>query len=135
MTRSACILVLSTLFFTAGCGGRSTSDYIPSTDNARRAVTIALDAWKAGQSPDPAGKLPSGTSVKAIDMDWSGGRKLSSYEIVGDVAGEETGPKKITVKLKYEGGEALDATYHIVGIDPVQVFRDKDYDRYFGSGK
>ena len=127
---------LALLLFTAGCGGgRPTSDYVPKGDQAKVALTLALDAWKSGGQPDPAGKLPSGQTVKAVDMDWSGGQKLSSYEIVRELPAEESAPRKIVVKLSHPSGESLEATYFIVGIDPVQVFRDKDYQRYFDASK
>ena len=127
---------LALLVFIAGCGtGRNTSDYVPKGDQAKQALTLALDAWKNGQQPDPAGKLPSGQTVKAVDMDWSGGQKLGSYEIVREIAAEETGPRRIVVKLTYSAGASAEATYFVVGIDPIQVFRDKDYERYFESSK
>lgn len=127
---------LALLLFFAGCGaGRNTSDYIPQGDQAKVALALALDAWKNGQQPDPAGKLPSGQTVKAVDMDWSAGQKLTTYEIVQEIPGEETGPRKILVKLTYSAGGSVEATYFIVGIDPIQVYRDKDYERYFDASK
>ena len=128
--------VLILLLFLVGCGsGRNTSDYVPKGDQAKLALTLALDAWKSGQQPDPAGKLPSGQTVKAVDMDWSGGEKLSSYEIVREIPSEESGPRKVVVKLNYSAGTSIEATYFVVGIDPIQVFRDKDYERYFDGSK
>ncbi len=117
-----------------GSGGGSTAKYVPQEAQAKAALTVALDAWKNALPPDPAGKLPSGAVVKAIDMDWSSGQKLESYEIGAEIAGEE-GPRKIAVKLGYPGGQQVAATYFIVGIDPVQVFRDKDYEKYFGKAE
>lgn len=135
MNRTSC-WSLALLLFTAGCGGgRATSDYVPKGDQAKVALTLALDAWKNGGQPDPAGKLPSGQTVKAVDMDWSGGQKLSSYEIVREMPAEDSSPRRIVVKLSHPSGETLEATYFIVGIDPVQVFRDKDYQRYFDASK
>ncbi|MBC7853303.1 MAG: hypothetical protein IAF94_07700 [Pirellulaceae bacterium] len=127
---------LALFVFIVGCGtGRNTSDYVPKQDQAKGALILALDAWKNGQQPDPAGELPSGQTVKAVDMDWSGGQKLTSYEIVQEIPAEETGPRKIVVKLTYSAGGSVEATYFVVGIDPIQVFRDKDYERYFESSK
>ena len=127
---------LALLVFITGCGaGRSSSDYVPKGDQAKLALTLALDAWKNGQPPDPAGKLPSGQTVKAVDMDWSGGQKLASYEIVREIPAEEASPRKIVVKLTYIAGGSAEATYFVVGIDPIQVFRDKDYERYFDGSK
>lgn len=129
-------LCLPLLVFIAGCGGgRTATDYIPQADRAKEALTVALNAWKDGKQPDPAGKLPSGPTVKAVDMDWSEGQKLTSYEIVREIPAEPTGPRKYAVKLTTSTGTAAEVTYFIVGIDPIQVFRDKDYERYFDSSK
>jgi hypothetical protein len=117
----------------AGCGGRNTSDYYPKNERAKQALTIGLDAWKNGGAADPAGKLPSGTTVIAVDMDWSGGHKLSAYEIVNELPPDGPGPTKVSVKLTYADGQKVDATYFIVGIDPVRIFRDKDYEHNFGQ--
>jgi hypothetical protein len=131
-----CLWSLAFLLFFAGCGaGRNTSDYVPQGDLAKGALTLALDAWKNGGQPDPAGKLLSGQTVKAVDMDWSAGQKLTTYEIVQEIPAEETGPRKIVVKLTHSASVSVDATYFVVGIDPIQVFRDKDYERYFDASK
>lgn len=120
----------------AGCGGgRNTASYVPKDAQAKEALTVALDAWKNAQLPEPAGKLASGATVRAVDMDWSGGQKLDSYEIGPESAVKQAGPRKLTVKLRYAGGQNVEATYFVVGIDPVQVFRDKDYEKYFGKAE
>ena len=117
----------------AGCGGNSSTSYIPKRNDAQDALKLALDAWKNGQSGEPAGKLPSGATVRGIDADWAAGEKLASYEIVKELPAEaDAGPRKLIVKLTYEGGNPIEATYYVVGIDPLQVFRDKDYEKYFG---
>jgi len=68
-------------------------------------------------------------------MDWSGGQKLSSYQVVREIPAEESGPRKVVVKLTYSTGASVEATYFVVGIDPIQVFREKDYERYFDGSK
>jgi hypothetical protein len=130
--RIALILLLTLAL--AGCG-TSSSSYVPKGNDAQDALKLALDAWKNGQPADPAGKLPSGATVRAIDADWAAGHKLAGYEILQELpAGAEAGPRKVNVKLTYQGGSApVEATYFIVGIDPLQVFRDKDYEKYFGQ--
>jgi hypothetical protein len=127
---------LPLLVFIAGCGGgRAATDYVPQANRAKEALTVALDAWKGGKQPDPAGKLPSGPTVKAVDMDWSEGQQLTGYEIVREIPAEASGPRKFAVKLTTSAGPAVEVTYFIVGIDPIQVFRDKDYERYFDASK
>lgn len=118
----------------AGCGGNSAESYVPPSNAAQEALQIALEAWKGGQPADPAGKLPSGATVRAIDGDWTEGKRLSAYEIVKELPQTaEVGPRQFTVKLTLEGTpQPIETTYLVVGIDPLQVFRDKDYDKYFG---
>ncbi|MCE9524957.1 MAG: hypothetical protein K8R36_02765 [Planctomycetales bacterium] len=135
MNRTLPLCVALLLFF-AGCGGgRSTSDYVPDGNLAKQALTLSLDAWKNSGQADPAGKLPSGQTVKAVDMFWSQGQKLSNYEIVRELPATGTDPRQIVVKLTDSTGTSVEATYFVVGIDPIQVYRDKDYSRYFGDGK
>jgi hypothetical protein len=126
-------LLFSVAVALAGCGGNSSTSYIPKGNDAQDALKLALDAWKNGQTGEPAGKLPSGATVRGIDADWAAGEKLASYEIVKELPAEvDAGPRKLIVKLTYEGGNPIEATYYVVGIDPLQVFRDKDYEKYFG---
>ena len=120
--------------FALGCGGNSDSDYVPGAGAARQSLTLALDAWKSGQAGEAAGKLASGQTVLGIDSDWSGGKQLASYEIVSELPSEGTSPKKLSVKLTFKSGETAEATYFIVGNDPIRVFREQDYKRYFDPG-
>lgn len=119
----------------AGCGGNSAESYVPPSSSAQAALELALEAWKAGQPAEPVGKLPTGATVRAIDMDWAAGRRLTAYEIVQELPQTaELGPRQFAVKLTLEGSpQPTLATYLVVGIDPLQVFRDKDYDLYFGA--
>jgi len=118
----------------AGCGQNSTANYIPKANAAEESLKLALDAWKNGQPADPAGKLPSGATVRAIDFEWTAGRKLAGYEVLNELpAGGETGPRKLAVKLTYaDGSPPVETVYLIVGIDPLQVCREQDYERTFG---
>jgi hypothetical protein len=97
-------------------------------------VQLVLEAWKGGQPADPAGKLRSGVTVRAIDMDWAAGKQLADFEIIKELPPSvEAAPRKLIVNLTFVGAsKPVEATYLVVGIDPLQVFRDKDYDKYFG---
>lgn len=127
--------VVSTVGMGCGGGGKDPKAYVPSSADAQQALTMSLDAWKASAAHDPVGKLASGVKVKAIDLDWAEGKKLASYSGLKEIPGAGVGPKNFSVKLKYQEGPEIDATYLVVGIDPLQVFRDKDYERYFGMDK
>jgi len=119
----------------AGCGGNSDESYVPGSSSAQEALQLALEAWKSGQPADPVGKSPSGATIRAIDMDWAAGRRLSAFEILQELPpAAEAGPRQFVVQLTLDGmPQPIEATYLVVGIDPLQVFRDKDYDLYFGA--
>ena len=119
----------------AACSSNSDQSYVPASEAAQEALRLSLEAWKSGQPADPVGKLPSGATVRAIDMDWAAGKRLAAYEIGQELPpAAEAGPRQFAVTLTFEGSsEPVAATYLIVGIDPLQVFRDKDYAQYFGN--
>lgn len=119
-----------------GCGGQSESDYVPPADAARSALAFALDQWQAGQpaEPDLAGTATTGgPQVKILDQDWREGRRLVRYEVLREVPAAQGEPRQFEVQLVYaEGGGPLVANYFVVGIDPLWVFRDKDYAKTSG---
>jgi hypothetical protein len=64
-----------------GCG----SSHLPDAgepDQARQAVTQALDAWKAGSRPD--GLATAASPLRVLDNDWAAGATLVAYRLVGD---------------------------------------------------
>src|SRR5262245_1491134 len=78
----------------AGCSQSSTGP-LPAKENekARALLESVLESWKKGQTPD------SLAPVKVVDSDWSGGGKLTDYEILADGKvkdGTVTIPVKIT---------------------------------------
>ena len=108
----------------AGCG--SDVSVTPSGEVARAALETALKAWKEGGKP---GSLPgTDPKVEVHDTPWSRGDLLESYEILGDDAG--AGEKRFTVRLSLsKPKETEEVQYHVLGLDPVMVFRDEDYQR------
>lgn len=48
-------------------------------DEARQSLSTALDAWKAGG--DPADLLSKTPPLHVLDRDWSGGTKVTAYEL------------------------------------------------------
>lgn len=68
------------LLCTSGCGGQKSP---PSADfdQARAALTAALDAWKADQPSDSLQSLSPPLFVN--DTDWQAGNRLQAYEILG----------------------------------------------------
>jgi hypothetical protein len=117
-----------------GCSRKSESDFTPAQADARKALESGLRSWKDGGKP---GDVP-GTSkptVRAEDPEWSEGRKLKEYEILGDEPLEGSPGRVFTVRIITDKGAPHDAKYVVFGIDPVQVFRDSTYKALSGAGK
>jgi hypothetical protein len=63
----------------SGCGGGSAVQADP--DQAREALRVVLDAWKAGQTPaDFENRTPP---IHVKDLDWKNGLQLVSYQAGG----------------------------------------------------
>jgi hypothetical protein len=127
-------ITLVSLAFGSGCTGRSTSDYVPAAPEARQAVEQMLTAWAQGNTSKPDFQLSgNGPRVQVFDKQWSSGRKLSKFEIVNELPAKPNEPRQIAVKLLLDGEKAeTDAVYYVVGIDPLLVFRDKEYGQASG---
>lgn len=104
--------------------------YTPAEGTAREALDAALTRWKGGQpapAPFPLGKV----KVEVLDQNWAGGLKLTGYEIVADEPAA-SGPRVFTVKLNTSKGERT-VKYYVVGIDPLWVYGEADYQKATGS--
>lgn len=114
------------LVLCSGCGSRKgNQDYTPSSQLATDTVCRALDAWKAGQ---PAGEV-AGTSPVVYVTD--GGRNpdqvLESFEILGETRGPAGRSFVVTLRLA-NPSEEIKTRYIVVGIDPLWVFRQEDFE-------
>jgi hypothetical protein len=112
----------------AGCGPRPSQDferYYPPEAVARRALETGLNSWRDGQ---PAGKVLAGEPpVVVVDSHRRSGQKLEQYEILGALPGD--GPRRFTVRLTLdEPQEDQKARYLVIGISPLWVYRQEDYD-------
>jgi len=117
------------LFLLAGCSGRnSLSRYEPSKQVARNAIDSALKTWKTGV---PLGPIAGKPEINLFDERWQSGKKLESYEILEEVAGSEH--PQFKVRLKIAGSKEEVNEYLAVGIDPLLVFREKDYQKATGA--
>ena len=106
-----------------GCG--SNSRYIPAASTARDALQTALAAWQSGTAHGPIES--SKPVINVFDARWQAGKKLESFEIVEEIAGQEHPQFKVRLQLKGQPEET--PTYHVIGIDPLNIFRDVDYQR------
>jgi len=114
----ALVLVLS------GCG-RKAPDFKPDSKTAEEAVRRGLVAWQEGQ---PAGEV-AGTSplIYVTDTGSKAGQVLESFQILGETHG--SAGRTIAVLLRLANPpEELRTRYIVVGIDPLWVFRQEDYE-------
>jgi len=121
------ILLLAACMMPFGCGpiDRS-SQFIPSVTVAESAVKAGMEAWKKGE---PVGLVPGLTkpAVQVVDSHRKIAKQIDSYEILGEVPGNA--PRCFAVKAKLSGSETTERLrYIVVGIDPLWVFRQEDYD-------
>ncbi len=107
-----------------GCAQKKL-DYTPSPAVAEAAVRKGLDAWKSGLAPGEV----SGTSPAIYVTD--GGRKpgqvLDEFQIMGEVRGSAGRTMAVTLHLS-NPTEVIKTRYIVVGIDPLWVFRQEDYE-------
>jgi hypothetical protein len=127
--RTLTVVALPLVALLAGCGGReryASSDFTPPADTARQSLEAALDAWKAGRAPGAIeGTTPP---VEVVDSQWKAGQKLDGYEVLAE--DQADGTKQYSVRLSFKApAAAKEVRYHIIGRDPVRVYRDEDYRR------
>lgn len=109
------------LLLVVGCSSDPPKAAAVNVDTAKAALKTTLDAWKAGNTIDSLGS--GSPAIVAQDMDWMAGKKLSSYEVVGDGIPQDAN-LRVEVKLTLDGDSAEKRVFYIVGTDPkVTVFR------------
>lgn len=101
--------------------------YVPSVARAEEALQQVLSAWQRG---DAAGALQIASApitIQVADSTRRPGQRLVNYEILGEIAGE--GPRTFAVRLNLDNPtDVREVRYYLVGIDPLWVFRQEDYD-------
>lgn len=111
-----------------GCRSRRAEDFIPSASLSQAAVAAALDTWRSGGDKVP----PIGIDENEVRVEWvdnvrAPGRKLAGYTILGETPA--TNARAFVVQLRLaDPPEELKCRYLVVGIDPLWVFRQEDYD-------
>lgn len=117
--------LLLSISLCAGCGNGTAA--APSEDAARAALDAALTAWSRGAKP---GEL-SGTEPPVLvhDTPWGQGQQLASFEILKEDPGAAV-EKQFTVRLSLAKPDRTEEVqYHVLGGNPLMVFRDEDYER------
>jgi hypothetical protein len=126
-TRTQVGLLLAA-FALFGCSSDRTSEYVPDSKDARAALETALNAWQSGAAYEPI--TSSSPTLNVFDARWQAGQKLEKFEILEELPAEERTEFKVRLQLAGKPEETL--TYIIVGIDPLLIFRDADYQRATG---
>lgn len=111
-----------------GCSSDPTTDYIPDSTDARTALETALTAWQSGAAHGPI--TTSSPTLNVFDARWQAGQKLEKFEILEELPGKDRPEFQVRMQLAGKPEETL--TYLVIGIDPLQIFRDADYKRATG---
>jgi hypothetical protein len=124
-------LVLAALLLPglAGCGQSSSGyeRYVPDSARAQEALDQALAAWKNGEAAGPLRLKSAPIAIQVADSTRRPDQRLVDYELLGEVSGE--GPRTFVVRLKLDNPIVeSEVRYYLVGIDPLWVFRQEDYD-------
>jgi hypothetical protein len=114
--------------FVAGCGGQK---HVPPANAARQALEASLSAWRDGK--EVGTQEAAKPSIQAEDADWRAKKKLRSFEIGEEEPAKPDAPRRFKVKLALEGGAPTDAVFVVFGIDPVHVYRDRDFEKHFSG--
>lgn len=118
------VLLLFCAAFFAGCRTRTADDYRPSEELCRQALTSALEAWKLGAPP---GRIEGVPAIEIGDTLRRPGQKLESYEILGETAGDQG--RQFAVRVLFTNPAAEEKIdFILIGIDPIWVFRQEEYD-------
>jgi hypothetical protein len=109
------------ILLVAGCSPGPQVAAKVDPEAARTALRTTLDAWKAGK---PIEFLSAGSpSIVAQDFDWMQGKKLASYEVLGEGTPQDAN-LRVEVKLTLDGDTAAKKVAYIVGTSPkLTVFR------------
>jgi hypothetical protein len=111
----------------AGCRNKSEGfeRYVPASGVARAAVESMLKAWTEGR---PIGEAAAThPEVFVVDKHRKDGQKLARHELIGEVSTDRA--RGFAVRLTLENPDEQEvARYMVVGIDPIWVFRQEDFE-------
>jgi hypothetical protein len=113
------------LFCLCGCGSNRTGRYVPEAGVAQQALTASLTAWK--EEKGTSLRLEGSTAVEVVDRYRRPGQTLTSFRVLGEVSGD--GGRWFQVELQLANpAQTEQVRYVVVGIDPLWVFRQTDYE-------
>jgi hypothetical protein len=98
---------------------------VPDSARGRQAIEAAMTTWKAGHSP---GVLePTSPRIQVVDAHRNPGQGLLDYEILSDSADARVRTFSLRLTLSDSQDRPV-VRYLVVGIDPILVFRQEDYE-------
>jgi hypothetical protein len=98
---------------------------VPDSARGRQAIKAAMETWKAGH---PVGIVePTTPRVQVVDTHRTPGQDLLDYEILSDSADPRV--RTFSLRLTLSTSEERPVVrFLVVGIDPILVFRQEDYE-------
>lgn len=111
------------LFLGTSCGESGTGIH---ADDARAALESALGAWKKGGKPSAL--ATADPPILVVDSEWTNGRTLEDFRILGEEPSETDRRFNVAMRLKGQPKEA-EVQYIVLGGQPLSVFREDDYER------
>lgn len=110
-----------------GCGPREDPNRtpLPTPEDARKAIVAAMESWKSG---GPTGRVIAGPPrVQINDSFRRPGQRPVGYDLLGQTRRERA--ISYVVRVRFADPEATETIrFVLLGIDPVLVFRQEDYD-------
>ena len=119
-------LMIGTLLI-AGCGSRTEGDYKPSRTAARDALAAGLTAWKEGKAAADVASAKGSPVVHFADFQWTARKRLTNFRLLDETPTLEGSTQIFRVELELAGEKPQSVEYYVVGIDPLWVMRDRDY--------
>lgn len=133
-SRSFVAIVLLIGGLLVGCDkGHKASDFTPDENKAKTTLESALNHWKNGGSTGTI--ADTSPSIEVIDTKWKAGQKIKGFEITAEEPFSGTGARIFKVRLELTSGKSEDTKYAVLGINPVLIYRDEDYQKLSGTGK
>lgn len=119
----ACVLGLSV----GGCSSEDerSKTILPSLELGRQAIVATMESWAKGR---PTGGVESTSPrIQVMDTTRRPGQVATKYELVGETTGERA--LAYVVKVELANPAATETIrFLVLGIDPVLVWRQEDYD-------
>jgi hypothetical protein len=119
--RAWIVVALACLLPALGCQPKPVEGYerfIPEPVIARKTLAAMLDEWRDGVEP---------TKINVVDKHRVPGQRLVRHEILGEVATD--GARGFAVRLTLENpDEEPVVRYFVIGVEPIWVFRQEDFE-------